>query len=194
MKTDVVLAGVGGQGVLSVAALIASVARQERLSVKQGEVHGMAQRGGAVLATLRMADGPIHSDLIPMGSADALLSMEPLEALRYVRYLAPGGTLVSSIDPCMNIPDYPDIQTIVAELQRWPNLVLVEAESLAREAGTLRASNVVMVGAAAHLLPVSAETIEAHIRTRFAAKGERTIEVNLSAFRAGREAVACQPQ
>jgi len=194
MKTDVVLAGVGGQGVLSVAALIASAARQEGLCVKQGEVHGMAQRGGAVLATLRMADGPIHSDLIPMGTADALLSMEPLEALRYVRYLAPGGTLVSSIDPLVNIPDYPDIHAIVAELQRWPNVVLVEAGSLAREAGTLRASNVVMVGAAAHLLAVPAEAIEVQIRKRFAAKGEDVIEANLLAFQAGRKAVVCQPQ
>jgi len=190
MKYDIVLAGVGGQGVLSVGALIASSAMKEGLAVKQSEVHGMSQRGGAVQANLRIARAPIASDLIPLGAAAMILSMEPLESLRYLKYLSPGGAVVTSIDPVRNIPDYPDLDTILARIRAVPGAVLVESERLARQAGSARATNMVMVGAASHRLPVSIETIEQFIESRFASKGARVVETNLKAFRAGRGAAA----
>jgi indolepyruvate ferredoxin oxidoreductase beta subunit len=190
MKFDVVLAGVGGQGVLTVAAILAEAARREGLQVKQGEVHGMSQRGGAVFAGVRLADGPIDSDLIPRGSAGLLLGLEPLEALRYVEFLAPGGRLVASADPMANIPDYPDLSEVHRLLGGVAGTVLVPALSLAREAGSPRAANVVMVGAAGPFVPIPASTLAACIAEGFASKGGRIVEVNLRAFEAGRAAVA----
>jgi indolepyruvate ferredoxin oxidoreductase beta subunit len=188
VKYDIILAGVGGQGVLSVSAIIASSAMKEGLLVKQSEVHGMSQRGGAVLANLRLADAPIASDLIPLGSAAMILSMEPLESLRYLRYLSPDGALVTSTDPVVNIPDYPDLNGLLGKVRGLPFSRLVDGDRLARAAGSARAANMVMVGAASPRLPVKVETLEHFIRTTFAAKGERIVETNLKAFRAGREA------
>ena len=191
MKQDIVLAGVGGQGVLSVAALIAAAARDDGLHVKQGEVHGMAQRGGAVQANLRIADAPIHSDLIPKGAAEMILSMEPLESIRYLDYLAPAGTLVTSTDPVLNMDAYPDLDELLAHIRTLPHALLVDTAGLAREAGLAKASNVVMVGAASTLLPLRPESVEAWIRRGFRKKGERVIDANLKAFRLGREAGSC---
>jgi len=185
MKYDILLAGVGGQGVLSLAALIGRAAVAEGLHVKQSEVHGMAQRGGAVLSHLRLSDQVIASDLIPLGTADMILSMEPLESLRYVAYLAPGAAVVTAADPMVNIPDYPPVEEIRAMLARLPRTVVVEAERLARSAGEALAKNTVMVGAAAHLLPLRRESFDGAIRQTFGAKGERALEVNLAAFAAG---------
>jgi indolepyruvate ferredoxin oxidoreductase beta subunit len=190
MKYDIILAGVGGQGVLSVSAIIASSAMREGLLVKQSEVHGMSQRGGAVLANLRLADAPIASDLIPLGSAAMILSMEPLESLRYLRYLASDGALVTSTNPVVNIPDYPDLRGLLDQVRALPFARLVDGEQLARAAGSARATNMVMVGAASHRLPVKVETLEHFIQTTFAAKGEKIVDTNLKAFRAGREAAA----
>jgi indolepyruvate ferredoxin oxidoreductase, beta subunit len=191
MKCDIILSGVGGQGVLSVSAIIASSAMREGLAVKQSEVHGMSQRGGAVLANLRIADGPIASDLIPRGTAAMILSMEPLESLRYLEFLAPGGTLVTATSPVTNIPDYPVLDGLLDQIRRLPNAILVDADRLARLAGSARATNMVMVGAASHLLPVPYATLEHFVRTQFAAKGERVVDTNLKALAAGREAAAC---
>jgi len=188
MTFDIILAGVGGQGVLSVSAIIASSAMQEGLAVKQSEVHGMSQRGGQVLANLRIADHPIASDLIPRGSAALLLSMEPLESLRYLDYLALDGTLITATEPVVNIGDYPPIENVLAQVRRLPRAILVDAEQLARHAGSARATNMVMVGAASHLLPVSFESLEHFVQTMFAAKGAKVVETNLTALRAGRDA------
>ncbi len=188
MKCDIVLAGVGGQGVLSLAAAIASGAMEEKLCVKQAEVHGMAQRGGAVMATLRLADREISSDLIPRGTASIILSMEPMESLRYLAYLAPQGTLVTSANPVRNIPDYPDLDGLLARIRSLPRAIVVDAEKLARQAGSARATNMVMVGAAMPLLPIKPETVEAAVRAFFARKGDDVVEVNLRALRAGRDA------
>jgi len=190
MKFDIILAGVGGQGVLAVSAIIASSAMKEGLAVKQSEVHGMSQRGGAVLANLRLADAPIASDLIPLGGASLILSMEPLESLRYLRYLRPQGAIITSTNPMVNIPDYPDLDGLLERIRSLPHAALVDGEKLARAAGSARATNMVMVGAASHHLPVQVETLEHYIQTVFAAKGEKIVEVNLKAFRAGREAAA----
>ncbi|HVP39370.1 MAG TPA: indolepyruvate oxidoreductase subunit beta [Candidatus Saccharimonadales bacterium] len=188
MKCDIILSGVGGQGVLSLAGLIGYGAIAEGLHAKQSEVHGMAQRGGAVQAHLRLADRPIHSDLIPRGAADMILSMEPLESLRYLDYLSPAGTLVTATNPFVNIPDYPALEGVLARIRELPHAILVDAESLAREAGEVQAMNTVMVGAASHLLPLKPETLEKVVRQVFGPMGERMVEVNLAAFRAGRKA------
>jgi indolepyruvate ferredoxin oxidoreductase beta subunit len=189
MRTDIIVAGVGGQGVLSVASILAEAARREGLTVKQSEIHGMAQRGGAVQATLRLADGPIASELVPRGSAGMILGMEPVESLRYLDYLAPDGVLITAADPMINVPDYPPIATILERIRSLGGLI-VEASRLARQAGTPRAANVVMVGAASTRLPLPEATIAACVREAFARKGDRIVEANLSAFRAGRAAVA----
>ena len=190
MKFDIILAGVGGQGVLSVSAIIASSAMQEGLAVKQSEVHGMSQRGGAVLANLRLSDRPIASDLIPRGSASMILSMEPLESLRYLEFLSEGGTVITATNPVSNIPDYPPVDEVLAHVRSLPHALTVDAESLARKAGSARATNMVMVGAASPLLPVSFDTIEHFVQTVFAAKGAHVVEINLKALRAGRAAAS----
>lgn len=190
MKCDIVLAGVGGQGVLSLAAAITSSAMTEKLWVKQSEVHGMAQRGGAVMATLRMADHEIFSDLIPLGTASMILGMEPMESLRYLPYLSLQGTLLTSVNPVRNIPDYPDLDALTVQIRALPRSIIVDAEKLARYAGSAHATNMVMVGAALHLLPFKAQTVEDAVRTVFARKGDRVVEINLRALRAGRDASA----
>mgnify|MGYP001579870903 CR=1 FL=1 len=188
MKFDIILAGVGGQGVLSMAAISGRAAVTEGLNAKQSEVHGMSQRGGAVLAHLRLSDGAIASDLIPRGSADLILSMEPVESLRYVDYLSPAGTLVTAVNAFANIPDYPEMEGVLAQARSLPHAILVDAAKLADEAGDVQAMNTVMVGAAAHLLPLKIETLEKAIQRNFASKGEYVLKVNAAAFAAGRKA------
>ena len=189
MKYDVILAGVGGQGVLSVAAIIARGALKAGLEVRQSEVHGMAQRGGAVQAHLRLSDRPIAADLVGRGRADLILSMEPLEGLRYLAWLEPGGTLITAGEPVRNIPDYPETGEVHDAVRRLPRGRLIEAEALARQAGSARATNMVMVGAASAGLPVAAGHLQQAIEEAFAAKGAEVVRVNLEAFRLGREAV-----
>lgn len=189
-KLDVVLAGVGGQGVLSLAALLAQAARAEGLEVKLSEVHGMAQRGGTVLAHLRLSDQPIHSPLIAKGTARLLIATEPLEALRYLELLAEDGVVVSATDPNRNIPDYPEIETVLDGLER-AGAELVEAAALATEAGARKASNVVLAGAATPLLPIRAVTFEEVIKDGFANRGEAMVAANLEAYRRGREHARC---
>lgn len=191
MTRDFVLAGVGGQGVISLGALLARAARGDGLEVQMAEVHGMAQRGGAVQASLRLSDEPIHGALIPEGRARGILSTEPLEGLRYLGYLAPDGVLVTATEPERNFPDYPPLEELHARLRNLPNAVLVDAVRLAREAGTRRATNVVLAGAASPYLPIRFETLEAEVRRTFAAKGDEIVEINLRALHAGREAAAC---
>lgn len=188
MKYDIIVAGVGGQGTLSVSSIIAWAAMTEGLSVKQSEVHGMSQRGGGVVTNLRLSDQPIFSDLIPRGAAAMILSMEPLEGLRYLPYLRPDGTLVSSTNPTVNIANYPELNALLEIIRELPHSVLVDGEDLARRSGSIRATNMVMVGAASRLLPIKPESIEHFIQKSFGGKGERVVAANLKAFRAGREA------
>ncbi len=190
MKTDVVLAGVGGQGVLSIAAIIAVAAVDSGLHLKQTEVHGMSQRGGAVQSHLRMADRPIHSDLIADGTADLLISMEPMEALRYLPSLAAGGAVVTERAPLVNIPDYPPLDAVYAALEALPRVWIVDAEAIARDMRASRAANVVLLGAASPFLPVAAGALEAAIGVVFGRKGEAVVEQNIAAFRRGRAVTA----
>ncbi|GHT83849.1 indolepyruvate oxidoreductase [Spirochaetia bacterium] len=196
MKKDIILAGVGGQGVLSIAAIIAHAALRAGLSVRQSEVHGMAQRGGAVLAHLRLSDtgdavGPsIASDLVPQGGADLIIAMEPVESLRYTQWLAPGGALVTAAEPFVNIPDYPDMAVILRTIAAFPVNRIVAAEGLAKEAGLARAVNMVMVGAASLFLPIPEHTLEATITAMFANKDTSVAEANKRAFNLGRAAAS----
>ena len=190
MKYDVIVAGVGGQGVLSVAAVIALGAKKNGLSVRQSEVHGMAQRGGAVQAHLRLSDQTIVSDLIGKASADMILSMEPIESLRYLQYLKAEGVLITSSDPVKNIPNYPDLEGIYSRIRSLPSTCLVGAAELAQAAGSARSSNMVMVGAASSYLPVEEKYLLAAIEELFSRKGEKVVETNRKAFQAGRDAQA----
>jgi len=193
MKCDVILAGVGGQGVLSVAAIIAQAAVSEGFAVRQSEVHGMAQRGGAVLAHLRISDGVIASDLVPRGGADIIISMEPLESLRYADWLAPVGILVSAAEPFVNISGYPETESLIAAIKGFPLWRIIEAAALAKAAGLARAVNTVMVGAASPFLPLKTETLENTIAALFALKEPAIAAANTAAFRLGRQAAAIFP-
>jgi indolepyruvate ferredoxin oxidoreductase beta subunit len=187
MKFDVILAGVGGQGVLSVAAIIAQAAVNEGYKVRQSEVHGMAQRGGAVLAHLRISDTAIAGDLVPKGGADIIISMEPLESLRYTDWLAPSGALVTAAEPFVNIDNYPETETVLAAIKRCPLSRIIEAAVLAKEAGLARAVNTVMVGAASAFLPIKVKTLEDTIAAVFSAKEAAVLTANTKAFQLGRE-------
>jgi indolepyruvate ferredoxin oxidoreductase beta subunit len=187
MRYDIILTGVGGQGVLSLSALIADAALAEGLSIKQSELHGMSQRGGSVQADLRLADRAIASPTIPDGDADLILSMEPMEALRSLSRLAASGTVVSSADAVRNMDSYPDVEIVLDAIRRLPRAVLVDADAVAKACRAPRAGNMVLIGAAARFLPVGVASLEQAIRDRFALKGEAIIEANLRALAAGLE-------
>ncbi len=188
MKYDIILAGVGGQGVLSLATVIAAGAARAGLHVRQSEVHGMAQRGGSVLAHLRLSDTTIFSDLIPRGRADLVLAMEPLEALRYTDYLAPDGAVVTGIEPFLNIPSYPDMDRILSPLRLIPRHRLIAASPLAKQAGHSRAANVILVGAASAYIPLEEAFFLAGISDIFGRKGPQVVALNEKAFTLGRTA------
>jgi len=190
MKYDVILAGVGGQGVLSVASIIAQAAVSEGLEVRQSEVHGMAQRGGAVLASLRIAKNKISGDLVPKGGADLIISMEPLESLRYLSYLKPDGTLITAAEPFNNIENYPDINSIHSTVKKLPKWRIIQTSALAKEAGLAKTVNTVMVGAASCFLPLKATSLEKTITEVFSKKDEKTAQANTKAFKLGQ--IACQ--
>jgi indolepyruvate ferredoxin oxidoreductase beta subunit len=185
MTKNIIIAGVGGQGILTIASIIDMASMNQGLFVKQAEVHGMSQRGGAVESHLRISDSEIFSDLIPKGKADIILSIEPMEALRYLPFLAPDGIIVTATEPYINIPNYPEFENIKAEIQKSGKHILVEAEKLAREAGSLKAFNTVMLGAASPYLGLSKEQLEGGIKSYFGAKGQEIIDLNLKAFHLG---------
>lgn len=187
-KQDIILAGVGGQGILSIAFVIDHAALKEGFNVKQAEVHGMAQRGGAVQSHLRLSKDRIWSDLIPRGEADMILSVEPLEALRYLDFLHPGGKLITSSTPFVNIPDYPDQEKLIGRIREIPGSVIVDSEALAKEAGTSKVQNTVMLGAAAKDLVVNEDRLLESIKVLFAPRGDKVLEANIRAFELGRRA------
>lgn len=187
MKSDIVLAGVGGQGILSVATILGAAAMRENLNIKQAEVHGMSQRGGDVQSNLRISSKPIASDLIPLAKADLIVSLEPMEALRYLQYLAPGGWIVTSTAPFVNIDNYPDMDEVLAELRSASRCVAFDMEEMARDVASPRSSNMVLLGAASPFIELAPEKIEAAITAVFGAKGLAIVESNIKAFRAGRE-------
>lgn len=185
MKRDIILSGVGGQGILSIATVIGRAALDAGLHIKQAEVHGMSQRGGDVQSNLRISSEGIASDLIPQGAADIIISLEPMEALRYLPWLAKDGWVITNTAPLVNIPNYPEAGTLRRELDALPHVVALDVDAIARESASPRAANIVLLGAAAPFLDISAEKLEAGIRAIFARKGDPVVEMNLAAFRAG---------
>ena len=188
MKTDIILAGVGGQGILSIATILGAAALEENLYLKQAEVHGMSQRGGDVQSNLRISDAPVASDLIPPGGADLIVSLEPMEALRYLPYLAKEGVVVTNTVPFVNIPDYPEEERVMNELHSLPHVVAFDMDAVAKEVASPRSSNMVLLGACAPFVKgLEKEKIEQGIRNVFGRKGEAIVESNIKAFRAGWE-------
>lgn len=186
MKKNIILAGVGGQGILSIATVIGEAALQEGLYLKQAEVHGMSQRGGDVQSNLRLSSKPIMSDLIPKGGADLIISLEPMEALRYVEYLKPDGWIVTSCVPFLNIPNYPDLEQVLARIKAYKNHVLLDVEALAKEAGApAQAANMVLLGAAIPMLGIDHDKMIAGVARIFARKGETIVNTNINAVEKG---------
>lgn len=187
MKADIILAGVGGQGILSIAAGIGLAAVKSNLYIKQSEVHGMSQRGGDVQSHLRISDKPVSSDLIPQGQADLILSVEPMESLRYLPFLSKKGWLVTNTIPFENIPDYPAIDQIMAEVKKVPNHIALDADAIAKDIGSAKSSNIVMLGAASPFIDIPFEKLQEGIRELFGRKGDEVVEANLKALKAGRD-------
>jgi indolepyruvate ferredoxin oxidoreductase beta subunit len=189
MKRDIILAGVGGQGILSIAAVIGMAAVESGLCLKQAEVHGMSQRGGAVQSHLRISDRPIASDLIPMGNCDMILSVEPMEALRYLPFLAKEGWIITSSKPFRNIDDYPEEDALFGEIRKVKNHLIVDAHTMAAELGSQKVSNMVMLGAASEFLPLDQVYLEGALHILFGRKGETVVTLNIEALEAGKRAV-----
>ena len=190
MKKDIILCGVGGQGILSIATIIGEAATAAGLNLKQAEVHGMSQRGGDVQSNLRLSTDIIYSDLIPMGEADVIISMEPMEALRYLPYLSKDGAVVTSSQSFVNIPNYPDSSAIDAELAKLPKVAKLDIEQIAKEVATVRSANVVLLGMAAPYIGIlSTDELRCAVARVFQRKGDAIVEANLMAFDAGVAAV-----
>ena len=189
MKKDIILAGVGGQGILSIAAIIGFAALEKNLFVKQAEVHGMSQRGGAVQSHLRISSSEIASDLIPFGEADMIISVEPMESLRYLPFLSTEGWIITNTTPFINVPNYPNMEELLAQIRSYKNVAAINADEIARKLGTVKSSNVVLLGAASHYLEIPHENLESGIRTLFGRKGEDVVNKNLTALKAGVESI-----
>ncbi len=186
MKKDIILCGVGGQGILSIATIIGEAATEAGINLKQAEVHGMSQRGGDVQSNLRLSTETIYSDLIAQGKTDVVISMEPMEALRYLPYLAKDGTIVTSSKPFVNIPNYPEEAALMAELDSMPSVVKLDIDSVAKDAGNARGANMVLLGMAAPYIEIlSVEQLRKAISVIFARKGETVVDANLKAFDCG---------
>lgn len=187
MKSDIILSGVGGQGILSIAATIGMAALENHLHLKQAEVHGMSQRGGAVQSHLRISEKEIASDLIPFGKADLIISVEPMESLRYLPWLSENGWLVTNTTPFVNIPDYPDMKDLLAEIEKLPHHIAINADEIARQVKSPRSSNIVMLGASSPFLDLPYESLEIGIKKIFGKKGDKIVQLNIDALKAGRE-------
>lgn len=186
MKIDIILCGVGGQGILSIATIIGAAATKAGLQLKQAEVHGMSQRGGDVQSNLRLSDETIYSDLIPQSKADLVISMEPMESLRYLPYLSADGTVVTSVKPFVNIPDYPEDKVIFDQLNALPSVRMLDIESVAKDAGNVRGANMVLLGMAAPFIKIlSVDQLREAVAVVFARKGDAVVEANLKAFDLG---------
>ena len=187
MKSDIILAGVGGQGILSIAASIGMAALDNNLQIKQAEVHGMSQRGGAVHSNMRISSTAIASDLIPRAGADLILSVEPMESLRYLPWLSKNGWLVTNINPFVNIPDYPDLEALKKKIEALPNHIYLDADKIASELGSGKVSNMVILGAATPFIDIPYHSFEKGIQNIFGRKGKEIVALNMEALRRGKE-------
>lgn len=186
MKNDIIISGVGGQGILTIAAAIGLAAIENNLFFKQSEVHGMSQRGGDVQSHFRFSDTPVSSDLISYGKADLIISVEPMESLRYLPWLSDSGWLVTNSNPYLNIPDYPPVDEIISEIKKIKNSLLVDADAIAKESGSVRSGNMVILGAASPFIDMPFSSIRNSVKKLFEKKGADIVELNLKALEAGR--------
>lgn len=186
MKINIILAGVGGQGILSIAAILDTAALQQNFYVKQSEIHGMSQRGGAVESHVRISDKPIFSDLIPSGKADVIIALEPMELLRYLPFLKKDGYLVTDSNPFENIANYPALESVLIEIKTHKNHKIINALNIAKDLGNSKAANMVLLGASSEFLPLSESMILKAISTLFKSKGDRVVELNTEAFLKGK--------
>ncbi|MEE0889460.1 MAG: indolepyruvate oxidoreductase subunit beta [Bacteroidales bacterium] len=187
MKIDIILCGVGGMGALSSAAIISKAALSMGMYMKQAETHGMSQRGGDVQSHLRLSDQPIASDLIPEGECDIILSVEPMEALRYLPFLnKETGWIITNQNPFVNIPNYPDLDAVLGEVKKIKNHILFDADAIAKEVNNPKGTNMVVLGAASKYLRIDIEKLEDAVRSIFGKKGDAVVDANISALRAGR--------
>ena len=188
MKQDIILCGVGGQGILSIATVIGWAALDQNLHLKQAEVHGMNQRGGDVQSNLRLSSDPINSDLIPLGACDLIVSLEPMEALRYLPYLSPNGWIITNSTPFVNIPNYPEMDDVNAELKKVKNLICIDVDAIAKEVNSPRSANMVLLGATAAVLNMlEPDKLREGITQVFMRKGQAIVDTNIAAFNAGLE-------
>jgi len=187
MKTDIILSGVGGQGIVTIGAAVGMAALHNDMHLKQSEVHGMSQRGGAVQSHLRISEKPIASDLIPHGKADVIISVEPMEGLRYLPYLSKNGWLVTNTTPFVNIPNYPDMEIVMENIKAMGQYIALDADAMAKEIKAPRSSNIIVLGAASPFLNISYEKLEEGIKAIFGRKGEDIVNMNLKALQIGKE-------
>lgn len=186
MKQDIILSGVGGQGILSIATIIGWAALDQNLHLKQAEVHGMSQRGGEVQSNLRLSNNIIFSDLIPRGNCDLIISLEPMEALRYLPWLSGQGWIITNTSPFVNIPNYPDVEVVKTELEKVGRVIMIDVNTIAENLKSPRSTNMVLLGAAAPFIKIlEPKNLIDGIRNTFAAKGEKVTETNVDAFKAG---------
>lgn len=188
MKKDIILCGVGGQGILSIATIIGEAATKAGVKLKQAEVHGMSQRGGDVQSNLRLSTENIWSDLIPQGKADLIISMEPMEALRYMEFTNEDTWVITSSNAFVNIPNYPELDKVIAELDKLPHVQKMAIEDIAKENKMPRGANMILLGMAAPYLEIiSPEQLREAIKTIFARKGDAVVGSNIKAFNIGYE-------
>ena len=191
-KTNIVLTGVGGQGVITAANILGKAAVRAKVNVFVSEVHGMAQRGGSVNCTVRM--GRVNGPLAGSGTADAILSMEPIESLRYIGYTNKNTKIISDITPVIpftvsvGIEKYPPVNEVFKEIESYAKLYKVDATKIAREAGAIITKNIVMLGslAATEVLPFSKDILLETILENVPAKFK---DVNIKAFEGGFKAI-----
>lgn len=190
MKKSIVIAGVGGQGVITAANIIAKSALKDGYNVVMSELHGMAQRGGNVECTVRIGD--VYSPIVASGTADAIVSFEPLEALRNLPKVKKDGVVLTDVNPIipplisLGIGKYPKLQEIFDRIAKHCKLIKINADELAREAGSILTKNVVMLGAmtALKILPIKEESI---LETVKETVPEKYVEMNVKAFKLGKE-------
>ena len=187
MKKDIIISGVGGQGILTIASVIGVAAMNIGLHLKQSEVHGMSQRGGDVQSHLRISDNIVFSDLIPMGACDLIISVEPMESLRYIPWLNEEGWVITNSMPYENIPNYPPISEIITELDKINNHIYIDADGIAANIKSPRSGNMVVLGAASSFIGIIPfNEIENAINYVFGSKGNEIAEKNILALNEGR--------
>ncbi len=180
MRYNILIVGVGGQGILLISDIVSKAALKQGLYVKKSETHGMAQREGSVITHVRISDGEVFSPLIPRGSADMILAFEPLEALRYLDYLRKDSVFIVNKNP-VNVKNYPPLEDVLRAVEKQKNSVLVDAKKLAMEAGHPLTQNIVMLGAGSRYMPIDSGILRKTIKSGV----KRAVEENLKAFELG---------